>query len=289
MSHTHITGLYIYPVKSMQGIALQQAQLTPRGLRYDRLWMVVRASGRFVTQRDIPRMALVQTGLNGDGVVLSMKGHGSITIPFDFDDAESIETRVWGDVCQTVDQGEAVSQWLSAALGSEEPLRLVRMRPGFVRPQNHPEIFGEDTSVDFADAAPFLVANEASLDHLNLVLESRSLSPVPMNRFRPNIVVRGLEPFAEHRVAEISSADLRLKFCHPCQRCVVTTIDQDTAFKHPDWQPYKTLRDINPMPGNDRAPAFAQNAILLGGENMAISVGNMFSTKGGLGVTGKTP
>jgi len=276
MSHTHITGLYIYPVKSMQGIALQQAQLTPRGLRYDRLWMVVRASGRFVTQRDIPRMALVQTGLNGDGVVLSMKGHGSITIPFDFDDAESIETRVWGDVCQTVDQGEAVSQWLSAALGSEEPLRLVRMRPGFVRPQNHPEIFGEDTSVDFADAAPFLVANEASLDHLNLVLESRSLSPVPMNRFRPNIVLRDLEPFAEHEIAGLSTESCQLQMRAPCERCVVTTIDQATGEKDPQRQPFKTLQEINPVPGKEKAPAFAQYATLALGDQERIAVGDRF-------------
>jgi uncharacterized protein YcbX len=281
MNQIRITGLYIYPVKSMKGIALQQAQLTPRGIRHDRLWMVVRANGRFVTQRDIPRMALVETGLNEDGVVLSMQGHGSITVPFAFDEGESIETRVWGDECQTVDQGEAVSQWLSGALGSEEPLRLVRMRPDFARPQNHPEIFGQDTVVDFADAAPFLVASEASLKQLNSVLESRSLSAVPMNRFRPNIVLRGLEPFAEHKLSGLSTESCQFQMRAPCERCVVTTIDQATGEKDPQRQPFKTLQEINPVPGKENAPAFAQYATLAQGDQECITVGDRFEAVSG--------
>lgn len=273
MSHIQITGLFIYPVKSMKGIALQQAQLTPHGLRHDRLWMVVRSNGRFVTQREIPRLALVRTSLNEEGVELSMKEHGSITVPFAFDDGENIDTRVWGDDCRTVDQGEAVSQWLGDALGSEEPLRLVRMKPGFVRPQSHPEIFGEDTAVEFADAAPFLVASEASLEHLNSVLESRSMSPVPMNRFRPNIVVRGLDPFAEHEVAVLKGDSCRIRMRVPCERCVVTTIDQDTGEKDPQRQPFKTLQEINPVPGKEHAPAFAQYATLDGYDQEHIRLG----------------
>ena len=289
MQHVEITGLTIYPVKSMHGIALESAILTRQGLEHDRRFMVVRSDGRFVTQRELHRLALIHTRLDKTGIELSTEGSDPVTIPISDTGGEPVQTKVWGDECETLDQGDEISRWLTSALQSSDKLRLVRMAPGYVRPQGQPENLGQETSTFFADAAPFLVANEASLEALNQELELRGHDPVPMNRFRPNIVVRGLEPFAEHRVAEISSADLRLKFCHPCQRCVVTTIDQDTAFKHPDWQPYKTLRDINPMPGNDRAPAFAQNAILLGGENMAISVGNMFSTKGGLGVTGKTP
>ena len=274
MSQLKITGLNIYPVKSMKGIALDQARLTATGLRHDRLWMVVRANGRFVTQRDIPQLALVHTSLNEDGVTLSMEGHGSIAVPFDLFDGGSIETEVWGDVCETVDQGEDISRWLTRALGSEDPLRLVRMNPGFTRPQNHAEILGEETTTDFADAAPFLVANEASLDSLNSVLESNALQSVPMNRFRPNIVVQGLGPFAEHELAGLAAERYQLKLRAPCERCVVTTIDQDTAEKDPQRQPFKTLATINPMPGKDKAPAFAQYATLAGGAGQWIELGD---------------
>ena len=278
MSKINITGLFIYPVKSMRGIELQQAQLTARGLRHDRLWMIVRPNGRFVTQRDIPRLALVHTSLIEEGVVLSMEGSGSILVPFDLYEGEQIETNVWGDVCQTVDQGEEIGQWLTRALGTEKPLRLVRMNPDFTRPQNYAEILGEDTTTVFADAAPFLVANEASLDSLNSALEARSQSPVPMNRFRPNIVVHGLEPFAEHGLAELSTDNYQLQLRAPCERCVVTTIDQDTAEKDPQWQPFKTLREINPMPGNDKAPAFAQYATLRRGNLQNIALGERLET-----------
>ena len=278
MSTLKITGLFIYPIKSMKAIALEQAQLTPRGLLNDRLWMVVRSNGRFVTQRDIPQLALVHTGLNEEGVVLSMPGHGSVTIPFEFADGHGIETKVWGDVCQTVDQGEAISQWLTRALGTEDPLRLVRMNPEFIRPQNHAEILGEETTTDFADAAPFLVASESSLDSLNSALESRSLSPVPMNRFRPNIVVQGLQPFLEHELAGLSAESYQLKLRAPCERCVVTTIDQDTAEKDPQRQPFKTLQEINPMPGKEKAPAFAQYATLSRGDRQDIVLGDRLET-----------
>lgn len=274
MSQLKITGLNIYPVKAMKGIALDQARLTATGLHNDRLWMVVRANGRFVTQRDIPQLALVNTRLNDDGVMLSMEGHGSIAVPFDLFDGASIETEVWGDVCKTVDQGEDISRWLTRALGSETPLRLVRMNPEFTRPQNHAEILGEETTTEFADAAPYLVANEASLNELNSVLESNSLRRVPMNRFRPNIVVQGLEPFAEHEMAGLKADHFQLKLRAPCERCVVTTIDQDTAEKDPQRQPFKTLARINPMPGNEKAPAFAQYATLESGAGQTMELGD---------------
>jgi len=280
MPAVEITGLTVYPVKSMKGIVLDSGALTPQGLEYDRRFMVVRADDRFVTQREMPRLALVRTSLEDDGVRLCLEGMGSVTVPFLAPAGDRVQTRVWGDDCETVDQGEEVSRWLTSSLESGETLRLVRMAPGFVRPQGQPEKLGKDTSTCFADAAPFLVANEASLVALNRELESRGHDGVPMNRFRPNIVVRGLEPFAEHDVAEMASESYSLKFCHPCQRCVVTTIDQETAVKNPGWQPYKTLRDINPMPGNERAPAFAHNAVLSTGDGRKMKLGDRLLVSG---------
>jgi uncharacterized protein YcbX len=274
MQTAEISSLTIYPVKSMKGIELESAVLTPHGLENDRRFMVVRANGRFVTQRDLPQLAIVHTGLDEDGIVLSMDGHGSATIPFITADGDRIHTKVWGDECETVDQGEEISRWLTSALESNDTLRLVSMAPGFVRPQSQPENLGEMTSTFFADAAPFLIANESSLEVLNQELETRGHSPVPMNRFRPNIVVRGLAPFTEHEIAELSSENYCLALCHPCERCVVTTIDQATGIKNPDRQPFRTLGEINPMPGTERSPAFAQNAILKEGEGRTVALGD---------------
>ena len=269
-----VTGLFIYPVKSMRGIAVSEAQLTTKGLCNDRRWMVIRSNSRFVTQREMPNLARVHTRLTDKGVVLSMQDHGSITIPTDGVNGDPIESKVWHDAVETIDQGEEISRWLTRSLGSESPLRLVAMKPGFTRPLHKADLIGRDTTTHFADAAPFLVANQASLEKLNAELEANQLCAVPMDRFRPNIVVKGLEPFAEHKVTEIASDIYQLGFRYPCERCVVTTINQETGEKDPHWQPYKTLATINPIPGKDKAPAFAVNAVLTNGDRERIATGD---------------
>jgi uncharacterized protein YcbX len=273
MNELHVTGLYVYPVKSMKGIALDETVLTDKGLLHDRLWMVVRPDGRFVTQRGLPRLALVTTRLDDEGVVLSMEGHGSIAIPFQSSGGGSVRTKVWGDECEATDVGPLVSQWLTDALESPETLRIVHMAEGFKRPQGQPERYGADTTTHFADSAPFLVANEASLAALNSELAAGGHEPVPMNRFRPNIVVRGLEPFTEHRARELAGGNWSLRLADHCERCLVTTIDQQTAQRDPAREPYMTLRRINPVPGSKPAPAFAQNAVLGSGNGQPIAVG----------------
>jgi len=280
MHTAEITGLTIYPVKSMKGIALDSAVLTRQGLEYDRRFMAVRDNGRFLTQRDMPRLALVQTSLDKTGVTLSMDGCGSLTIPITGTHGRRINTKVWGDECETVDQGEAISSWLTQALESSSTLRLVKMAPGFTRPQSKPDELGEQTNTWFADAAPFLVTSESSLKTLNGELVVRGHNPVPMNRFRPNIVVRGLAPFAEHQVRILESENYSLKLCHPCERCVVTTIDQALAVKDPGWQPFKTLREINPVPGPKPAPAFGQYAILGKGDQALLATGDRLHAAG---------
>lgn len=277
MNKVEITGLWIYPVKSMRGIEVSEALLTAEGFEHDRRFMVVHADGRFATQRDLPPLALIRTGIENGSVILSRPGFGEITIPAENLQGDIIHTKVWGDHCETVDQGEELSRWLQSALQCDERLRLVGMRAGFRRPQNKPELLGENTSTCFADAAPFLVANESSLDTLNQNLTAAGHETVPMNRFRPNIVVRGLDAFAEHRLSHLEGGEAKLSFCHPCERCVVTTIDQETAEKHPGWQPFKTLRDINPMPGKKPAPAFGHNAVLSMGEHSTLRTGDQLT------------
>lgn len=269
-----VSALTVYPVKSMKGISLNSALLEAAGLAGDRRFMVVGSDGRFITQRDMPALALIHTELLAGGISLSREGHGSIVLPLERTGGEIVETRVWGDSCRTIDQGRDIARWLSAAVDSAETLRIVRMAAGFTRPQTRPERLGERTHTHFADSAPLLVANEASLEALNRALLRNGEAPVPMNRFRPNITVRGLDAFREHRLATLLGPGYRLQLCHPCQRCKVTTIDQDSAQVHPHWQPYKTLAELNPMPGTKQAPAFGHNAIIDEGLGARISLGD---------------
>lgn len=275
VTQLEVTSLFIYPVKSLRGIELESTRLTLRGLDHDRRFMVTRTNGRFVTQRDLSTLALIHTGLADGGLVLSRHGFGSVRVPFERFDGRPIESKVWNDPCETIDQGEEIAEWLTRAAESEAPLRLVAMNPDFTRSLNKSEILGSETTTFFADASPYLVANLASLDRLNSELGTKSLDSVPMNRFRPNIVVKGLAPFAEHQVSTINGPDYSLALRYPCERCVVTTINQETGERDPQKQPFKTLAGINPMPGNQKAPAFAENAILKSGEGRRIAVGDL--------------
>lgn len=273
-----VAGLYVYPVKSMQGIEIDSAQLTPFGLEHDRRFMVVRSNGQFVTQREQALLSQIKTALEPGGIVLSREGFGQIFVPFDCEGGKTLVTRVWKDECSVTDQGEIVSSWLTEALESSARLQLVAMQRGFVRPQGKAELLGQDTTTLFADAAPFLVANDASLTRLNQELDRRGHQAVPMNRFRPNIVVSGLKPFAEHGLETLLGDRFSLGLAHPCERCVVTTIDQSSGTRNPDWEPYKTLCDINPVPGKPNKPAFAHNAILKTGEGCRIQLGDQLKT-----------
>jgi uncharacterized protein YcbX len=183
--------------------------------------------------------------------------------------------KVWNDECDTVVASDAASRWLTQAVESSTALHIVRMAPGFVRAQSSPAELGADTQVQFADAAPFLIANEASLDRLNKVLLSKDEAAVPMNRFRPNIVIRGLEPFGEHRQHMLGNAVYRFNFRTPCERCVVTTIDQETSIPHPRKEPFATLRDLNPRDLERRQPLFGQYATLQDWAGGKIAVGDL--------------
>jgi uncharacterized protein YcbX len=269
-----VTRLSIYPVKSLRGIDLEAAELTAHGLRHDRRWMLLAANDRFVTQRDLPRLALVRQSLDENGVTLSLPGSGSLQVEFDDRAGESISTAVWGDACAVIDVGADASRWLSEALHSATPLRLVRMAPDWIRPQRHPELMGADTRGVFADGAPLLVANEASLQALNESLTEQGVDTVPMNRFRPNVVIAGLPAFAEQQVGVLAGPGYGLRLCYPCERCVVTTIDQATGIPDAARQPFLTLRELNPMPDRPRAPAFAQNSALDHGAGATIRIGD---------------
>jgi len=225
-----VNGIRVYPVKSLRGIELEQGTLDDVGLRQDRRWLVVDASGRFHTQRWRPRLALIGTRLAEQGVVLSAPRMTDMTVPSG--GHGSLEITVWKDRCVAEGCGADVDGWVSAFLG--EPCRIAWMPATTVRMINRrrDESLGR---IAFADAYPLLAISEASLAGLNARLES----PVPMNRFRPNFIISGLPPHGEDGWDRVRIGSVDFVATKLCERCVLTTIDQDTAV--PGGEPLRTL------------------------------------------------
>ena len=282
-----ISQLFVYPVKSLRGIAVKEAELTPLGLRHDRHWMVIDERNKFVTMRKHPKMALINTQLTVDYLVLSTKGMVDFLLPIlphtILNDRNSTELNatIWNDECVVLDEGKAVSEWLTHALQSKQTLRLVKMAVNNLRPQSKPERFGDSTT-QFADACSYLLCNQASLDALNDSLQEQQFSSVTMERFRPNVVVNDAFPaFNEHQHADktLVHNDYQLRLCDPCQRCIVPNIHLETGSKDAQQQPYKSLVMLNPMPNNLKAAAFGQNMLLASGVGATIQVGDVLILK----------
>ena len=228
-----VSGLNIYPVKSLGGISVRESIVTSRGLHLDRRWMVVDPEGNFLTQRRFPAMASLKVRVEKGNMVISRRDLGAFSVNADPDPrADSLRrVEVWGDAVDAVEEGAAAAEFMSDALGTK--CRLVRMPEEAERKVNRR--FG-DHLVSFADGYPVLAASSSSLDLLNERLET----PVPMARFRPNIEIEGLEPFDEDRWTKLKIGATRFLSAKPCARCVVTTIDQEEG--RPDGkEPLRTL------------------------------------------------
>ncbi|WP_242634256.1 MOSC domain-containing protein [Marinobacter salicampi] len=228
----HIHSLFIYPVKSLSGIAVESLAIDHMGPVSDRRWMIVDDKGQFVTQRTRPELAMVATALNGRGEV-------SVSIPdcgsFALKPGNSIRAvTVWRDTVQAVPAESGPSEALSDFLG--QPVSLVCHGPDTVRYCDQQWAL-ENRPVAFADGFPFLVVNHASLDELNTRLEKA----VDVRRFRPNVVISGAEPWAEDDWTALTVGNLRLDLVKPCSRCILTTVDPDSGKKDPGQQPLRTL------------------------------------------------
>ena len=221
-SGVHLDGLYVYPIKSAGGVLLEASDVDGRGLRHDRRWMLVDGAGRFMSQRRFARMALIRTRIEADHLVVDAPDMPSLEVPFLPQGGRLLRARVWNDLVQTQPVGGGADRWFEEFLGVR--CKLVYLPDKSVRPVD-PDYGGPDDRVSLADGFPFLLISEASLSDLNARLER----PVPMNRFRPNLVVRGCEPFAEDywRVVRIGQVSFRV--VKPCARCHITTVDQRTA------------------------------------------------------------
>jgi len=260
-----LTQLFIYPVKSCRGIALRESRVTVRGLDHDREWMVVDGAGNFLTQRQHPRMALIETRLTAQSLQLAAEGRGSIEVPLQ-GARERRSVRVWRHECGAFDEGDAAARWLGGFLGM--PVRLVRFDPAHRRLSNREWAGGLSAENRFTDGYPLLLVSQESLDELNRRLAGAG--PLPMDRFRPNLVIRGAGAHAEDNLLSLRSDGIELRPVKPCTRCPITTTNQQTAAT--GAEPLRTLamyrRDLH-LGG----VAFGMNTLLVAGDGETLRVG----------------
>ena len=248
MSGLVLSALYRYPVKSLAGEAFQALDVSERGLHFDREWMVVDRQGRFLTQRQQPRMSLVRARIDADGG-LRLSAPGMPDMAAGGHAAGRVDVVVWSDRLPAAPQAREVDDWLSEFLALR--CRLVRFPHDTVRAVD-PDYARPADQVGFADGFPFLLISQASLDDLNRRLER----PLSMRRFRPNLVVAGCEPYAEDAWHRIRIGGQTFRVAKPCARCIVPTIDPDTGVR--GAEPLRTLMGYRQR---DNKVYFGQNLI----------------------------
>ena len=273
MSQGVISQLCIYPVKSLQGIALEQAELTEQGIKWDRFWMIVNEDGQFATQRHFSKMAQITTAITEDALILSHPDAPPLHIALEYQGDTAREAKVWNSECEVLDEGAAVSQWLTELLGTwrGQALSLVRMAPEFSRIVSDKHTPDSINSTLFADGYPYLVCNTASLEALNERLTEQGEQPVPMSRFRANIVVQTEQAFVEHTRSALTLAEQsQLHLCKPCQRCKVTGIDQQSGDIVAPKQPLSTLLELGNVP--KKGAYFGENAVISEGSKAQLPI-----------------
>jgi len=258
-----VQELFIYPLKSARGMARSRVRLAATGFEWDRQWMAVDAQGTFISQRTHPKLAQVEPAIAGDLLTLTARDLKPLQLPL-APTGDAVAVKVWNDRCAGLDQGDEAAEWISAVVGDR--LRLVRQAPLLDRRADAKFAGSQPPPVSFADGYPFLVCNRASLQDLN----ARMPEPIPMERFRPNIVLTGLPPFAEDRIATLQIGKITLRLVKPCMRCIITATDQVSG-----------ERSTNPLPELrtfrfDRAllgVAFGENAVACAGVGLSLERG----------------
>jgi hypothetical protein len=267
-----IARLFVYPVKSCAGIEVQQALLTDTGLDLDRAWMVVDAEGMFVTQRTLPRMALIRPQLKGDEMVLRAPGMLALHVAIDAVEAPATVT-VWRDTVPAWDMGAVAAQWFTDFLG--QPCRLVRFDPEYRRLSSMEWTGGVEAPNQFADGFPLLLASQASMDELNVRLQAAGHAAAGIERFRPNVVLAGVDAHDEDRVdlvrVDAQEGEIHLQPVKPCSRCPIPDIDPATAESNPSVG--DTLRTYRKDQRLDGAITFGMNAIVRQGAGQMLRVG----------------
>lgn len=226
-----VVSLHTYPVKGLRALDHAEAAVERPGLEGDRRWALMRPDGKALTQRDLPGMARIAAVPVPGGLHLSCDGHGGVdAVP----SGPAAQLSVWRTVVPVVQADASASAWLAAVLGT--PCTLVHMEDPGARPVT-PDLAAPGDVVSLADGFPLLVVGTASLRALNERLDT----PVPMARFRPNLVVDTVRPWEEDTWSHLVVGSVRLRLASPCARCTVTTLDQDTGAATPRKEPLRTL------------------------------------------------
>lgn len=268
-----ISQLFIHPIKSCGGIAVNDAPLIETGFEYDREWMVTGSDGVFVTQRQLPRMALIQPTLRISDLVLRAPGMLALHLQLDAVEGDCT-VRVWNDTVEAFDMGDLAAQWFSDFLG--QPLRLARFDPDVRRIANAQWTKTIEARTAFADGFPLLVTSTASLAELNRRLADAGHDAVPMQRFRPNIVIDGLddahgEDFIDTLTIESTDGPVVLKLVKPCGRCTIPDVNPTSAEQ--GHAVADTMRAYRANARIDGALAFGQNAIIVSGVGHRLRTG----------------
>ena len=230
-----VSEINIYPVKSLGGIPVVEAIVEKRGFKIDRRFMLTDKNGEFFTQREFPKMATLSIEVNENGLEIFDLENKKIEVPFDFEKSKLQKVRVWKSICDAFILPEKINEWLSVCL--ETKCQMVYMPDETEREIN--EKFRQNNEiVSFADGYPFMMIGENSLNDLNEKLETA----LPMNRFRPNLIVSGSEAFAEDRWKKIKIGETIFRSTKPCARCVITTIEQSVG-EFAGKEPLKTLAE----------------------------------------------
>ena len=267
-----LTAIYIYPIKSLGGIQLNESIVQPRGLQYDRRWMLVDADGRFVSQREVAELALLGTALEPPFLSVFSKKNSALRLQIllepNVSEMPELEVQIWDDRCVARVHSAEINGWFSEHLG--QPLRLVFMADS-TRRMADAQYAPEGMPVSFSDGFPILIIGQATLDDLNSRLEQ----PLPMNRFRPNFVFEGGQPFEEDDWTDFRIGDQDFRGVKPCARCIIPTTDQETALRAAE--PTKTLATYR-MVG--RKILFGQNVIWMGNGESRVWVNDEIRREG---------
>jgi uncharacterized protein YcbX len=269
-----VTELLLYPIKSCAGMSVQEAQFHISGLVaqgvHDREWMLVSRDGQFLTQREYPRMALVTPRIDGDAVEVWAPRMPPLRLPLAHDPAApGMRVQIWDHSVLAADCGDAAAGWFADAIGGA--CRLVRFRPDVQRPTSTKWTGGVPAETRFADGYPILVIGQASLDDLNARLRAAGRAALPMNRFRPNLVVAGIEAFEEDFIESFALDGLALRPVKPCARCPIPAIDQATGLPGPD--PLDILQTYRANPRMEGAVCMGMNCIVTAGQGGSLRVG----------------
>lgn len=266
-----ISEINIYPIKSLGGISVKKSIVEDRGLQYDRRYLLVDENGKFLTQREHSKMALIDVEVNKNGLKVSTDGFKNLEIPKDFGEGEIVNVQIWKSFCDALVAETEINNWFSEVLNMN--CRLVQM-PASTRRQINVKFNMGNEIVSFADGYPILIIGENSLTDLNSKLNKQ----IPMNRFRPNLVVKDSEAFAENSWKKIKIGNTIFRSTKPCARCVVTTIDQETGISDTQ-EPLRTLakyrKSSDVIPNEFEELGLNKNDVLFGQNLVAENFGEI--------------